>query len=84
MLGRCTICGSIEDLRPYGKNGALVCFSCGMKDEPEAIRQFTARLGDGPLVVLSNDIVALSQTQPGELYVMSAAEVKRRIEEAKE
>lgn len=55
-----------------------------MKDEPEAIRQFTARLGDGPLVVLSNDIVALSQTQPGELYVMSAAEVKRRIEEAKE
>lgn len=84
MLGKCTMCGSSKDLRPYGKNGALVCFTCGMKDEDEAIRQFSTRLGDGPLIVVSNDIVALSQIQPDELHVMRAAEVKRRIEEAGE
>lgn len=36
----CTECGKEDDLRPYGKNGAMVCFECGMKDEAEASRQF--------------------------------------------
>ena len=29
----CDYCGSVEELRPYGKNGAKICFSCGMKPE---------------------------------------------------
>lgn len=69
MLGQCTVCMKIDDLRPYGKNGSLVCFPCGMKDEEEAKRQFSLRLGDGPLIVVSDDIVALSQMQPRDILV---------------
>lgn len=36
----CTSCGEIDELRPYGKDGAWVCFDCAMKDEKEAERQF--------------------------------------------
>lgn len=38
---KCTDCGNIDELRPYGKNGAWVCFDCGMKDEEEAIKHFS-------------------------------------------
>lgn len=27
------ICGSKEELRPYGPNCENICFDCGMKDE---------------------------------------------------
>ena len=37
----CSDCGLAKELRPYGKDGAWVCFSCGMKDEEEASRQFS-------------------------------------------
>lgn len=43
-MGQCTDCGREEELRPYGKNGAMVCFDCAMKDEPEAQRQFASQL----------------------------------------
>lgn len=36
----CSDCGKEDELRPYGKNGAWVCYNCGMKDEEEARRQF--------------------------------------------
>lgn len=36
----CSDCHRIEELRPYGKDGAWVCFDCAMKDEEEAKRQF--------------------------------------------
>ncbi|MGE0444536.1 MAG: hypothetical protein AB7P99_04855 [Vicinamibacterales bacterium] len=36
----CEICGRVAELRPYGPNGERVCFSCGMKDEAAARRQF--------------------------------------------
>lgn len=29
----CEYCGKIDELRPYGKNGAKICFDCGMKPE---------------------------------------------------
>lgn len=29
----CEYCGKISELRPYGKNGAKICFECGMKPE---------------------------------------------------
>ncbi len=38
--GRCELCGSVEETRPYGPGGKQVCFSCGMKNEEEAKRQF--------------------------------------------
>ncbi len=40
----CTECGDEAELRPYGKNGAMVCFFCAMKDEQEAKRQFGMQL----------------------------------------
>jgi hypothetical protein len=30
----CELCGMVEELRPYGPNGARICFDCGMEDEP--------------------------------------------------
>ena len=36
---RCELCGKIEETRPYGPNGARVCFDCGMKNEPAAQRR---------------------------------------------
>ncbi len=31
--GKCEYCGKIAELRPYGENGAKICFDCGMKPE---------------------------------------------------
>jgi hypothetical protein len=41
---QCDYCGKIDELRPYGKNGACICFTCGMLDEEEAVRQFKKRI----------------------------------------
>lgn len=30
---KCEYCGKIAELRPYGKDGANICFECGMKPE---------------------------------------------------
>jgi len=35
----CTDCGKTEELRPYGIDGAWVCFACAMKDEDNAEQQ---------------------------------------------
>ena len=45
---KCEACGQIDELRPYGINGANVCFDCAMKDEATAALMFEKRLrGDG-------------------------------------
>ena len=31
----CEYCGRLEDLRPYGRDGARICFNCGMKNKEE-------------------------------------------------
>lgn len=36
----CSMCQREEELRPYGKGGAWVCFDCAMKDEPTAAEMF--------------------------------------------
>lgn len=41
--GRCELCGSVKETRPYGPNGEEVCFDCGMKDEAAAQRSFERR-----------------------------------------
>jgi formylmethanofuran dehydrogenase subunit E len=40
----CQECGKFAETRPYGKDGIRVCFSCAMKDEAEAGRQFLGRM----------------------------------------
>jgi len=37
---KCEDCGKVKELRPYGKNGANVCFECAMKDEENAKAMF--------------------------------------------
>jgi hypothetical protein len=29
----CSICGETAELRPYGKDGAWICYSCMMEDK---------------------------------------------------
>ena len=38
--GACSVCKKVEELRPYGKDGAWVCYECGMKDPENARKQF--------------------------------------------
>lgn len=49
--GKCDLCGAIEETRPYGPNGEEVCFTCGMKDEAAAGRQFEKLIGSNPYVI---------------------------------
>lgn len=41
---KCELCGEYRELRPYGPNGENVCFTCGMKDEEAAKKQFLSRM----------------------------------------
>lgn len=56
---RCSVCGSDDELRPYGKGGALVCFACGMKDAETTKAEYSKRLeaahAASPVVVLTED-----------------------------
>jgi|HubBroStandDraft_2_1064218.scaffolds.fasta_scaffold08372_9 hypothetical protein len=40
---KCEYCGKVDDLRPYGKNGARICFSCAMKPENKTTTEATFR-----------------------------------------
>lgn len=35
---QCDECGKIEELRPYGKDGARICYDCGMKNPRETTK----------------------------------------------
>ena len=42
-MHKCYKCGTTKDLRPYGKDGAPVCFDCGTSTEEDqniALEQF--------------------------------------------
>jgi hypothetical protein len=41
---KCEDCGKMDELRPYGINGANVCFDCAMKDEANAAAMFEKQL----------------------------------------
>ena len=41
--GVCELCGTVAELRPYGRGGESVCFQCGMKDEAAAQRAMSLR-----------------------------------------
>lgn len=42
--GRCELCGSIEETRPYGPNGEQICYACGQKDPETTKRKFCEML----------------------------------------
>jgi hypothetical protein len=50
----CEICGKSAELRPYGPNGANVCFECGMKDEKTTIQMFEKRIKNVDTMVIVN------------------------------
>ncbi len=43
---QCDYCDKIDELRPYGRNRAVICFKCAMLPEniEETTRQFTSLL----------------------------------------
>ena len=56
IISACSICQKQEELRPYGKGGALVCFDCAMKDEDEAKRQFSKVLQGSDVLIIDEPI----------------------------
>ncbi len=58
--GTCVYCGKRGDLRPYARNGGLLCFPC-MMDEPDRQIEAHEQLGilldaiPGEAVVLTPD-----------------------------
>lgn len=47
----CTDCGRMAECRPYGKDGAVVCFDCASKDMAEMERQMSKMLGVPPRTI---------------------------------
>jgi hypothetical protein len=46
---RCAECGELKELRPYGKDGARICFQCAMatpESRAEAEHRFGLLLGN--------------------------------------
>jgi hypothetical protein len=43
---QCDYCGKVAELRPYGRNGAAICFECGMADRKTTEKMFSQRLDD--------------------------------------
>lgn len=41
---RCSQCGEVTDVRPYGPNGAMVCYDCAMKDPKGTQRRMNKEL----------------------------------------
>lgn len=43
---QCDYCGKVDELRPYGRDSAVICFDCAMKPENkgETERQFAQLL----------------------------------------
>lgn len=63
MNRSCIYCGSTEaELRPYGPNGADICFSC-MKASPE--RQAVARERLGMQLMAPGELVLVPDEQAG-------------------
>lgn len=41
---QCDECGKVDELRPYGEDGACICFPCAMKDEEGTKARFDAMM----------------------------------------
>ena len=58
----CTECNKDEECRPYGNNGAMVCFECAMKDEDRTNRNFLSQLVAA--AKLSSTVIIGEETGP--------------------
>lgn len=58
----CTQCNNEDECRPYGKNFAMICFDCAMKDEAETEKNFLAQLDASSK--LSNVVIMGEETGP--------------------
>jgi ribosomal protein L37AE/L43A len=52
---KCEYCGKLDELRPYGKNGANICFKCGMKDAKTTGEMFEKLVKDVNETILVNN-----------------------------
>ncbi len=43
--GSCSLCGRVEELRPYGSNGEHICCECGRLDPKTTEQRMAERLG---------------------------------------
>lgn len=41
---KCESCGEVDELRPYGKDGANICYECAMKDKSTTKVMFVKRM----------------------------------------
>lgn len=54
----CSVCSNEDELRPYGKEGSLICFDCMTscpEKEAEAKRQFASLFKGGKSVVIDDN-----------------------------
>jgi hypothetical protein len=58
----CTECNNDSDCRPYGENGAMICFGCGMKNEERTNRNFLSQLNAASDI--SNTVIIGEETGP--------------------
>ena len=42
---QCDLCGVIEEVRPYGPKGEVVCVTCALKDLPAVFAAMCRRVG---------------------------------------
>jgi len=50
-FSNCEMCGSYDELWPYGKGKSWVCFSCGMKNEDVAKKNFIELIKNADIVI---------------------------------
>lgn len=81
----CYICGKTGDLRPYGVNCSMVCFSCAMgtpERKADAERQFAGQFKAirGPVVIDGSE----AGPYPLEHHPQAAAALKAHQEKGNE
>ena len=52
--GKCEYCGKIAELRPYGENGARICYECGMKNRAKTEEMVEKELEGVEMVIVGN------------------------------
>lgn len=68
--GPCAYCKCEEDLRPYGRDGAWICFTCAMgsdENKEEARRQLFKLLKDSNALII---VIPADNDPDGEPHVL--------------
>lgn len=54
MSDLCSECGKTNELRPYGKDGAMICYDCGMLNREQTDYEFDKLMPKGNALLTSN------------------------------